>query len=305
MLIIEKMLIFLILMLVGLLLAKLRILDEHASKKLSAIVLYVAGPALIINSSQTETIIPGAELLMTVGIAVAMYAVLIAIAAVLPKLMRLKKDQESAYAMMTVFSNIGFLGIPLINEILGSQALLYVSVFIIIFNILIYTYGMVIIQRGAAGPSHSGSSLRKLINPGVLSGIIAVTFYLLGVKLPEIITAPLDYLSDLTAPLGMIIIGAALAHVQIRSFFTDYKLLIFSVIKLLMIPIALCLLLKLMIGGGDLLGVCVVMISTPVASMTVMMAQQYGGEYTLLSRGVTLTTILCIATIPIVFAVLL
>ncbi|MBN1778090.1 MAG: AEC family transporter [Clostridiales bacterium] len=305
MLILSKMVVFLILMLVGLLLAKVRILDEHTSKKLSAVVLYVSNPALIINSSQTEHVIPGAELLTAVGIAAAMYAVLILVAAVLPKLLRLKRDQAGAYAMMAVFSNIGFLGIPLINEILGSQALLYVSIFIIIFNILIYTYGVVILQRGAAEPSQKRSSLRKLVNPGVISGVIAVAFYLLGVKLPEVVTSPLSYLSDLTAPLGMIIIGAALAHVKLRLFFTDYKLLIFSVIKLLIIPIALCFLLKAFIGGGDLLGVCIVMMSTPVASMTVMMAQQYGGEYTMLSRGVTLTTILCIATIPAVFAVLL
>jgi predicted permease len=305
MLILSKMVIFLILMLVGLLLVKVRILDEHTSKKLSAIVLYVSNPALIINSSQTEHVIPGAELLTTVIIAVAMYAALIGIAAVLPKLLRLKRDQTSSYAMMTVFSNIGYLGIPLINEILGSQAVLFVSVFIIIFNILIYTYGVMILQRGAVEPSLKSSSLRKLVNPGVLSGIIAVAFYLLGVKLPEVVASPLGYLSSLTAPLSMLIIGATLAHVKIRSFFTDYKLLIFSVVKLLIIPISLCFLLKLFIGGGDLLGVCIIMMSTPVASMTVMMAQQYGGEYTLLSRGVTLTTVLCIATIPLVFAVLL
>lgn len=305
MLIIEKMLVFLILMLIGLLLVKVRILDEKTSRELSALVLYVANPALIINASQTEHIIPGAELLTAVIVAAVMYAVLIAVAAMLPRIMKLKQDQASAYALMTVFSNIGYMGIPLISEILGTQALLYVVVFILLFNILMYTYGVMILQRGTDSASHARSSLRKLINPGVLSGIVAVTFYFLRIQLPEVLSAPLKYLSSLTAPLSMIIIGVALANVKIRSFFTDFKLLGFSAFKLLLLPLLFCYVLKLFIGEGDLLGVCIIMMSTPVASMTVMMAQQYGGEYTLLSKGTMLTTILCIATIPIVFAVLL
>ncbi|HPJ02615.1 MAG TPA: AEC family transporter [Candidatus Limiplasma sp.] len=305
MLILEKMLVFLILMLVGLLLAKVRVLDEPSSRKLSAIVLYVANPALLIGSSQTEHNIPGAQLLTTLLIALLMFAVLIATAAVLPRLFRLGREEGSAYALMAVFSNIGYLGIPLINEVLGSQAILYASVFILVFNVLIYTYGVMILQRAISQPAQHTASWRKLINPGVLSGIVAVVFYLLKIKLPDVINVPLGYLSNLTAPLSMLLIGAALAQVSFLSFFSDWKLLIFSVLKLLVLPILLGFVLKLAIGGGDLLGVCIIMMSAPVGSMTVMMAQQYGGDYTLLSRGVTLTTVLCIATIPIVFAVLL
>lgn len=304
MLIIEKILIFLILMLVGLLLVKVRILDEHTSRKLSAIVLYVANPALILMSSQTEHSISGAQLLTAVLIAAVMYAALIAVAAILPRLLRAERNQANAYTMMTVFSNIGFMGIPLISEIYGSSAVLYVSVFILLFNILIYTYGVMVLRRGTAPDAKERFSLRKFINPGVISGIVAVAFYLLDIRLPEIFTAPLGYLSNLTAPLSMIVIGATLANVAFRSFFTDGRLMVFSAVKLLVLPIIGCFLLKQFIGGGVLLGVCAVMMSTPVASMTVMMAQQYGGEYTLLSKGVALTNILCIATIPIVFALL-
>ncbi len=307
MLIIEKMLIFLVLMLVGLLTAKVHILDEHANRKLSSIVVYIANPAMIIMSSQTEHLIPDRELLTALIIAVIMYAVLITAAAILPRLMKLEQNEANAYALMLVFSNIGFMGIPLVSEILGSSALLYVSVFIILFSVLIYTYGVMLLERnsGASQTASKWSTLKKCINPGVISSILAVTFYLLRIQLPEIITSPLGYLSDLTAPLGMMIIGATLADVKIRSFFTDYKLQLFTVIKMVILPLAGCLLLKLIIGGGDLLGVCVVMMSAPVGSMTVMMAQQYGGDYTLLSKGVTLTTLVCIVTIPLMFTLLL
>ena len=148
MLIINKMLIFLILMLVGLLLVKVKILDDRTIRKLSTLVLYVANPALIINSSQSEQAIQGSDLLTAVLVTVIFYAVLIAVAAVLPKLMRVDRSLTSAYTMMTVFTNIGFMGIPLVSEIFGTSGLLYVSIFILIFNILIYTYGVMILQRG-------------------------------------------------------------------------------------------------------------------------------------------------------------
>ena len=84
---------------------------------------------------------------------------------------------------MTVFSNVGYMGIPLTNEILGSQAVLYVSVFILVFNLLIYTYGAMILRHGniAAGFADAYRRLgASLVNPGVLSGIIAVALYLAG-----------------------------------------------------------------------------------------------------------------------------
>ena len=305
MLIINKMLIFLILMLVGLLLVKVKILDDRTIRKLSTLVLYVANPALIINSSQSEQAIQGSDLLTAVLVTVIFYAVLIAVAAVLPKLMRVDRSLTSAYTMMTVFTNIGFMGIPLVSEIFGTSGLLYVSIFILIFNILIYTYGVMILQRGTNPNARKRFSLRKFINPGVISSVIAVTLYLLRIRLPEILTAPMDYLSNLTAPLGMMVIGATLASIDVRSFFTDVKLWIFSAVRLLILPILGGFALKFFLGSGDLLNVCVAMLSMPVASMSVMMAQQYGGEDTLLSKGVALTTLLCIGTIPVVLAVLL
>ncbi len=305
MLILEKMIVFLLLMLTGLLLAKARILDDHTSRKLSAIVIYVANPALILQSSQAERLISNAALLTAAGIAAVMYAVLITAAALLPRCMKLSRSQQNAYAMMTVFSNIGYMGIPLIGEIIGKAALLYVAVFIFFFNLLVYTYGVWVLQRGADLAVQKHGMLLKAVNPGVISGLVAIALYLLHVTLPALLLTPITYLSNLTAPVSMMVIGASLAGVKLRSFVTDGKLLAFSALKLLALPILGGLLLKALIGPGDLLGVCIVMLGTPVASMVVMMSQQYGGDTTLLSKGAALTSILCIVTIPIVFAVLL
>ena len=149
MLIIEKMLVFLILILVGLLLAKVKIIDEQTTRKLSSIVIFVAGPAVIIMSSQIDHGIRSTELLTALLVAAVFYGVLVAVAAILPKSMKLSQTQAGAYAMMTVFANIGYMGIPLVAELFGNAALLYVSVYLLLFNILIYTYG--VMDRAARG----------------------------------------------------------------------------------------------------------------------------------------------------------
>ena len=160
-------------------------------------------------------------------------------------------------------------------------------------------------RRGDPQAIQNRFTFRKFINPGVIASIIAVMLYLLRIKLPEIINAPIGYLSNLNSPIGMLIIGASLANVKLGSLFTDYKLLLFAVFRLLILPILLCLPLKWIIGEGELLNVSIVMMCTPAGSMSVMMARQYGGDHTLLAKGVALTSLLCIVTIPIVFAVLL
>ena len=98
----------------------------------------------------------------------------------------------------------------------------------------------------------------------------------------------------------MMVIGASLATIRFKELFTDGKLLIFSGIKLLLIPILGVLLIKQVISNEVILGVCMIMLATPVGSMTAMLAQDTGGDYELATRGVTLTTILSVATVPIV-----
>jgi malate permease and related proteins len=248
--------------------------------------------------------VPRSQLLVTAGIAVVLFAVMIGAGTLLPRLLRVKGQEADAYSLMTVFSNIGFMGLPLISALYGNSALLYGSVFIIPYNLLIYTYGEGLMRRADAGGMHRKISIRKILNPGVVSSVAAVTIYLTGVTLPDVIASPIGYLSNLTAPLSMMVIGASLAGVKIREFFTNRKMLIFTAVKMLALPIAVCLLIRLAVGDGVLLGVCVVMTAAPVGSMTAMMAQEFGGAYKLISQGVALTTLLCVATIPLVFAVM-
>ena len=199
---------------------------------------------------------------------------------------------------MTIFSNIGFMGFPVISALYGNEALLYASVFLIPFNILIYTYGILALKSNDG--EKEKLDLKKVLNIGVFSCFISIILSFVQLPIPSFVKTTVSMLSDLTAPLSMMVIGASMATIDIKKLFTDIRLLLFSVLKLVIVPVAGLFLLKLFIRDQMLLGVCMVMLATPVASMTAMLSQQYDGDYELASRGVALTTILSVATMPLV-----
>lgn len=107
-------------------------------------------------------------------------------------------------------------------------------------------------------------------------------------------------LSNLTAPLSMIVIGDSIAMMNVKELVKDMKLLLFSLLKLLLIPVIGVLIMRGLEINEILVGVCMVMLATPVGSMTAMLAQQYEGDYELASKGVAITTILSVVTMPAV-----
>ena len=302
MLLLEQMIVLFLLMGIGFYCYKKGIITDETSKKISAIVVNIANPAMILTGCMGDTKIEGKELLMVAGLAVSVYAVLLLIAGVLPYLLRIEKKSRGAYQAMTVFSNIGFMGFPVISALYGSGALLYASLFTIPFNILIYTYGVAAMSAGEKKNSDEDktSAIGRIFNVGVIACIITIVIYLLQIPVPSFIKSTVTHLSNLTAPLSMMVIGASLATINIKELFVDAKLLLFSVIKLLVIPVIGMLVIRQFVADEVICGVCMVVLSTPVASMTAMLAQQYDGDYEMASKGVALSTVLSVATMPIV-----
>ena len=300
MLMLEQMAVLFLLMAVGYFCYKKEIITDEVSRKLSAIVVNIANPALVLTGCMGEDKIHGSELALTVVIMLLIYASLLGLAFFLPRLLRVEEKSRGTYKAMTVFSNIGFMGFPVISALYGSGALLYAALFMIPYNILIYTYG---ISAMAAAPDKEGpksSSLGRIFNVGVAACIITIIIYLAGVPVPGFVKTTITNLSSLTAPLSMMVIGASLATLNIRELFTDGRLLVFSLIKLILIPIIGVLLVARCVDNQVICGVCMVMLSTPVGSMTAMLAQQYEGDYEMASKGVALTTVLSVVTMPLV-----
>lgn len=291
-----QMVVLFLMMLIGYVAFKRGMLSNSTSKQISGIVVNIANPALILSSITGGTENISMDLLiLTVPVALSVFAFLILISVVLPKLFRVPKQDWGMYRVMTVFNNIGFMGFPIIRSMFGSEALLYTGTFMLIYNVLLYTYGIYAIGGGGGK-----QSLKKIFNIGVFACILALILFLTRLPLPEFLTTSIDMLSNLTAPLSMMCIGASMADTDLKKMFMDVKILVFAVVKLLVIPVAGVWLLKLFVDNEMLLGISMVVLATPVGSMTSMLAQEYGGNYEKVSQAVAVTSCLSVITIPIV-----
>lgn len=305
MILLQQMIVLFLIMIVGFVCRRIGIINDEASKCLSGIVVNVANPALILSSTiNKESTIAGKELLLTVVLAIVIYAILLLLAEILPRLLRVSKADFGVYKAMTVFSNIGFMGFPLLVAMYGSESLLYASIFLIPYNVLIYTYGIHAMQLPTKQQTSKEKNHRiawnKIFNIGVIACIVTILLYITKPTVPVFIEDTVTNLSNLTAPLSMLVIGDAMAKMKLKELITDKKLLVFSAVKLLVIPVIGLFVLKMLGLPELLLGVCLVMVATPVGSMTAMLAQQQGGNYELASKGVALTTLLSVLTMPIV-----
>lgn len=302
MLLLEQMVVLFLLMGIGYLCYKKGIINDEAGKKLSAIVVNIANPALVLTGCLGEDKIKGQELLTTVLIIVVMYLALLLIAQILPKLLRVEKESRGTYKAMTIFSNIGFMGFPVVAALYGNSALLYAALFTIPYNILIYTYGVSSMRSPEAASESRGFRflLGRILNVGVIACIVTIVIYVFEIPVPGMLADTITHLSNLTAPLSMMVIGASLAAIDLKKLFMDGRLLVFSVVKLLVIPVVGMLIINRFVSNEVICGVCMVMLATPVGSMTAMLAQQYDGDYEMASKGVALTTILSVVTIPLV-----
>jgi len=374
MVMLQQMIVMFLMMAVGYLCYRKQILTEEVSKKVSAIVVNVANPCMILSSALTDQQMQGKELVQTLAIVVMMYVFLLVMAQLLPRILCIQKESRGAYAAMTVFANIGFMGFPVLAAMYGNGALLYGAVFQIPFNILIYTYGVAVLTRkpgacaktevdvkaevdvkeepnvkaevdvkeepnvkaepngktgerqdaqgitaavnGKSENIENGSEqqgklqgtveiVKKIFNIGVIACIAAMLLYFLQTPVPSFLQAFITNLGNLTAPLSMMIIGASLAQMPLKELFLDKKLLLFSLVKLLLLPAVWMIMVNRVAEQEILRGVCLVMMATPAGSMTAMLAQQYGGDYETASRGVALTTVLSVITMPLLAAVFL
>lgn len=299
MILLQQMLALFLLMIIGYFCGKKDILDPGTTKKISWLVVNVANVAVILQAGlDNNNDIPAERLLFMGGLAVGMYVLFIAIAAVLPMLLGAKRERYGIYRTMFVFSNIGFMGLPLLNALAGGEAVLYAAPFQLVFNALLYTYGIANMCENTEESQQA--QWKRMINPGVIACVLAIVMFFARIDLPDFVDTTIKNLANLTLPLSMLVIGRSFTEFRIKELFTNVRLLVFAGIKLLLIPIITMLFLKQWITDETILTVCLVMLSAPVASMVAMFAQQYEADYEHASRGVALTTILAVVTMPLV-----
>lgn len=290
-----QMLALLIMIGMGYFATKAGMLDGHTNDRMSDLIVNIFNPLLVFSAAANNVGMISADTLLVVGmVAVGMFAFFILTGIVLAPLFEKNREQRKIFQLMVVFSNVGFIGIPVITAILGAEYVIYVTEFMIVYSIVFYTYGMALMDG-----KFTAASLKAMVNPGMIFGLAAMAVIIFEIQIPDFLRTAATYLGNVTSPMALMAVGYTLANSDFKKIFGQPRLYVFSVLKLLVLPLLMLQLLKLVTTDAALVSVCVVMFGMPVGNMPLILGYQRGIDVTSCSAAIILTTVLCVFTVPV------
>lgn len=303
MVVFQTMLKLFLLLILGFVLFKCHIFDEYTNKKISALIINVASPMLIISS------IAGVEgsnksiVFLMIGAGILMYIGFIILGKIINRIFPFPKKDWPVYECMVVFANTGFMGYPVLLDVFGQEAVFYASLIHMAFNFFVYTYAIMCLTKG--DDSEFKLNFKQLLTPGIILIFVGIFIYLFDIQLPSVLMDTINSVGSLTAPLSMMMIGSSLAVYPIKDSFTDWRSYVFAFVRLMIVPFVTMIMCRLLHIDAYYANITIITNAMPVGSMVLMLATQYNANVKIVTRNIVVSTLLSVITIPIVVATML
>lgn len=304
-----QMLVLLAMMLTGAFVYQKKWLGEEGSANISKLVVNVFNPMLVISGVLGDTdAISQDKIIGNIQLVVLYYVIAVVFGILLAWVLRPPKNLKSIYVLMATFSNLGFMGIPVAKSLYGSEGVVYVAFYVLLYNLLAYTYGMALARRAAREKNGMDSaektslavSLKRMINPGVVAALLALVIFATGIQMPAPVISFCGYMGDTTIPLSMMLIGISIAKADLRSYLKDLRMYAFILLRMVAIPIATALLIRNMGFDEVVFGVFIIELAMPVGSVIGLFTKECGADDAYCMKGTVLSTLASIITIPLV-----
>lgn len=303
MVIIKQMVILFSAVAIGFIATKYGALGADAPRHFSDMVILIANPCMSLYSVLgSERVLSNLEVVELTLIAIGVYGSLMLLAIGIPKLLRVQGPDAGLYRFMLVFSNVGFMGYPLLRALYGPGSVFYGSIFNLVFQILAYTYG-----SHQIAPNHPEAkfSWKMALQPNIIASLLGYIFYLTDFKAPELVVSVIGFIEPIGSALSMLTIGCILATVPIRQVFGTKPLYPLLILKQIILPVVYYLILSQFVTNQLMLAIVVVMVSVPVAALSAVLSTRLGANRQLGASGVFLSTLLSLVSIPFVMWLLL
>lgn len=296
-LILNQMLQFFLMMLMGYAVVKAGVLKADDSRVLSSIAVYLVTPCVIINAFQIEyTAETASGLLLAVAAAICSQMVFLLFISTVGKRWKLNAVEKAS----VMYSNAANMIIPIVLSVLGEEWVLYTSAYIAVQIVMMWTHcrGMLCGEKGI--------DWKKILkNSNIISMIIAIVLFLTGIRLPELVNDTFTSLRALMAPLGMMILGMLMAKSDLKKVFTSLKIYKIALLRLLLCPLMMLCILKFsgatawLPNAETILFVSFLATCTPPAVNITQMSQVYGQDAEYASSINIVAICLCLLTIPL------
>lgn len=295
--VVEQILMLLCITAVGFYMRRKDVITDPVIKGVNSLLMRVAWPCMILMTTQREcTAETLSNFLMILVISLVILAVAtIAAYAIIRK--TAPKASASVFSILAIMPNAGFVGLPIVKAAYGDLGVFYLAAFLVGFNLVMWTI-CVFFFTGI-----NLQSLRAALNPGFIASIAGTAFFLLNISLPTPLLSTVNQLGSLTTPLSMLLLGARLEQIS-PKIFRSKLLWCSNFIKLLAMPLLSYAIARLMNIPEMLTGVIVLSMAMPSAVAAQLFAEKYNDDIELGTTGVSVSTLLCIITIPIVLLIL-
>lgn len=294
-----------IIMIIGAVVNRLKIISDDTISGISKLMLYVTIPATILMGLKDSGSLSNSDVIQMVSLSVFSYIFVFILSIVILRVLFIKKEERPFYQYISIFGNIGFIGYPMIIIIIGTYSVLLGTIANILYSILLYTLGIYLMSKYGDEQTDTSFNWKRLINPGIVAAILCIVYFLLDLRLPAVISKTADMLGSLTSPLAMIVVGASINKINLKKILKNYRVIIISVIKMAVYPIVYAYLLKLIGFTGTPAMVSVVFMGMPIATTAVITAMEYNKKNLVkASEASVFSTLMLLFTIPVLaFAV--
>jgi predicted permease len=280
---------------IGFIAKKRNIIDDAAGKKLSELLLMITSPAMILSSFQFDY---SSEMLKNVFVVLGFAFTAHIISLLLGILLyhRYPENIRKVLKFITIFTNCGFMGFPMLESLYGKTGVFYGSIYVAVYNLFVWTIGVMIFS----GERDLKSIRKAMLNPGTIAVFIGMFLFVFSLKLPYPVAKALDMTGAMTAPLAMLIVGSILASVDLKSLFSGFPMYYGIAVRNILLPLAAVFILRALGFSGVVYGVCVSVIAMPAGANTPIFAELYGGDSIFASKTVAFSTLFSIISIPLI-----
>ena len=282
-----------LIMLLAVLCYRMGLVNQEGNKSLSNLLLLVVNPCVILTVYQTDyNPFLARGLLFAFAAAIVVHVVGILVSTLLIRPSSGPDYSIDRYSAM--YSNCGFIGIPLVGSVLGDTGVFYVTAYMVAFNIFTWTHGIVLMEKKC--------TLKNLkegfISPMFISTIAAVSLYFAQIRLPEVLVDSMQYVADMNTPLAMLIAGFSVAQSDLLKMLKKKRIYLISAFKLLLMPLLMIPVFMLMRLPYDVAMTMLIATACPTAATGTMLAIRYSQNYTYASELFAMSTVLAVAAIP-------
>ena len=298
--VLEQVAVIFILIGVGFFCVKVKFIDRNGVAQMTNILLTFVTPCVLIQSYQAKVYTSELAMGLLWG---AIFSAISIVGTTFVSNLLFRKEETNRYRInrfASVYSNCGFMAIPLLQSVLGADGVFYGSSYLAIFTVLYWTLGAYTFSENT-----KELSLKNVVlNIGVIATVVSVLLFVFEIKLPNIVMQPIGFLAGLNTPIAMIILGSYLAGLNFKEVIKSGGIYAVSFLRLLVFPLlslGICMLLKLDEGVAQ-----AIMISSacPTAAVTTLFAVRFKMDAGYSAQIVSVTTLLSIITIPLVMLIM-